>query len=346
MICVLSPAKTMIRASDLPSLCLPDRSVPALLEQAQMVGRVLKAKTKKELKTLCGVSDNLSSHVKSLCDNFVFFSDVKTATTDICERDKEHFNQAALMFNGPAFQGLDAKSLSGNDAFLLQKHLRILTGLYGPVRPADFIQEHRLCMGTKLEVNGEKDLYSFWRDSIANEIVADLMAQQEQINTKRKKSKGNSSMEHVPSPLLLINCASQEYFKSISPHLPSEVGVERTIPLRIVECVFLDGGMIKSAFAKRARGLMARYVCIHGDVISCGSDEAVDKIKEFDYEGYSFSERDSTSDRLVFTRAKPPSSAATKASNYKMEKSTAGEGRGAKRQATKVANEKRKLTKR
>lgn len=166
-----------------------------------------------------------------------------------------------------------------------QNHLRILCGLYGAVKPGDFIQEYRLCMGTKLEVESHKDLYTFWGDTVATEIANDL---QKQLDTIQKDTKSR------PRPLL-VNVASQEYFKVIQRGIPVDV--------QVVECVFLDAGTIKSAFAKRARGLMARYACISG-IQSC---DDIDKLKAFDYEGYKYAPSKSTDERLVFDRAKPPS---------------------------------------
>lgn len=153
-----------------------------------------------------------------------------------------------------------------------------------PVKPGDMIQEHRLCMSTKLVVNKEhKDLYSFWGTSIATQILKD-------IDSQLKEMESNSGEKPPP---LIINCASQEYFKAVE-------GCLHDSGIKIIECVFLDGGMIKSAYAKRARGLMARFVCADGAIMSAFD---VDRIKAFDLEGYIYSASQSTDTKFVFTRS-------------------------------------------
>ncbi|CAE7462756.1 unnamed protein product [Symbiodinium microadriaticum] len=285
MICVLSPAKTMRSATDLkayPPIC--QSSVPTLVDKAIPLAKILKKKSRKELKTLCDISDNLSAHVESVYKDFVLDNG----------SDSSRFSQAALSFNGPAFQGLNAESLLPRQGELLQKHLRILTGLYGSVRPGDLIQEHRLCMSTKLATDStHNDLYEYWGDTIAMEIITDLETQADALA---------NTTGHRPAPLI-VNCASQEYYKAVGPYLTAS-GVQ------VVDCVFLDGGMVKSAFAKRARGLMARYVCTNGGISSAAD---VDVIKDFCAEGYVFSATQSTPCRLVFIRTTPPS--ATKKKN-------------------------------
>jgi uncharacterized protein len=282
----------MIPARNL-ALCalLCPKSVPVFMSESQTLVDLLKRKSKKELKSLCDVSDNLSSHVEGLYKNFITCS-----SSDAASLDSSYFSQAALAFNGPAFQGLDANSLNSDQGSSLQKRLRILTGLYGPVRPGDMIQEHRLCMSTKLAVDKDrKDLYAFWGQSIASQILHDIDTQLNEIELMSGDR---------PSPVI-INCASQEYFKAVGRYL-QEHGIT------VIECVFLDGGMVKSAYAKRARGLMARYVCANGAIISALD---VDRIKGFDSEGYVYSADQSTDTTLVFTRT--PAAAAAHALKVK-----------------------------
>lgn len=262
-----------------------EKSLPPFREQTSIIGNVMKKKTKNELKSLCGVSDALASHVKKL------YTDLLINDADQpFSAGKKKYNQAALMFDGPAFRGLSAKDMSNEEGMGIQKHLRILTGLYGCVKPGDLIQEHRLCMGTKLAVdNQHKDLYSFWGNDIASEIMRDVEQQLKEIEDRTRHEEVSEKLRP-----LIINCASQEYSKSVLPLLTDH-------NIRIVECVFLDGGKVKSAFAKRARGLMARFACTNH--ILHASDMEVDKIKQFDCEGYRFSEPQSSVNRLVFTRS-------------------------------------------
>ena len=238
----------MIASHKLPAVChsLPERSLPLFQQQANTLGKVLKKKLKSELKNLCGVSDALSTHVKEIYNELLVDKD-----DDAIKVGVSRYNQAALMFDGPAFRGLAASDLTPEEGQGLQKHLRILTGLYGYVKPGDLIQEHRLCMGTKLVVSDEqKDLYTFWGNQLAIEITSDLRNQLKNLKRDKKSTKKGDQMSS-PVPLI-VNCASQEYSKSVLPHLNTgDDGGD----IRIVECVFLDDGIIKSAFAKRARGM-------------------------------------------------------------------------------------------
>lgn len=223
-------------------------------QQANIIGNVLKKKAKGELKSLCGVSDALSVHVKDIYNNLLVDN-----TDHALSVGTRSYHQAALMFDGPAFRGLAARDLSPDEFCQLQKHLRILTGLYGLVKPGDLIQEHRLCMGTKLAVDEKhRDLYSFWGEKLAQNIVNDLheqLATLHEVHVHGERSrKGNKSVvSPLLTPPLVVNCASQEYAKSVLPHLNTE-RVNSVENIRVVECVFLDGGIVKSAFAKRARG--------------------------------------------------------------------------------------------
>lgn len=262
----------MIASHNISDTCvsLVTRSLPMFSDKASVLGKVLKKKTKGELKSLCGVSDALSTHVKGLYNALLVDED-----DDAFSVGTSRYNQSALMFDGPAFRGLAAKDVSSEEGAGMQKHLRILTGLYGYVKPGDLIQEHRLCMGTKVIVSKEhKDLYQFWGVTLAEGIIRDVHQQLQELQLQCSANKSNKAKnKNTLLTPLLINCASQEYSKSILPHLTAaaasaaaasaggrveggEGGEERERELiRVVECVFLDGGIIKSAFAKRARGV-------------------------------------------------------------------------------------------
>ena len=181
----------------------------------------------------------------------------------------ENAKQAVLAFKGDVYTGLDAESLSEKQFKFAQKHLRILSGLYGLLRPLDLMQAYRLEMGTKFENKAGKDLYSFWGDKITQALNAEIVSQKDDV---------------------LVNLASNEYFKSVKPKLLNG---------RIVTPVFKDwkGDKYKiiSFYAKKARGLMCRYA-IDNDISN------VDKLKGFDYEGYAFNESMSSENEWVFIR--------------------------------------------
>lgn len=177
--------------------------------------------------------------------------------------------QAVLAFKGDVYLGLEAETYSQRDFNFAQKNLRILSGLYGLLKPLDLIQPYRLEMGTKLKNKNGKDLYSFWGESITNSIVHEL-------RSHRNKA--------------LINLASIEYFKSVKPEL---------LPDKVITPVFKDfnNGSYKvlGFFAKKARGYMASFI-IKNRI------SKLDQIKEFDVDGYRFNDNFSTETQWVFTR--------------------------------------------
>ena len=178
--------------------------------------------------------------------------------------------QAVLAFNGDVYGGLDAASLGADDLAWAQQHLCILSGLYGVLRPLDRIQPHRLEMGTRLATDRGDNLYRFWGTRIAEHLNRLLAA------------------DRTP---VLVNLASQEYFKSVD---------RSVLKGRVIECVFEEGqdGHFKvvSFFAKRARGLMARFATQHR--ISTPR-----QLGAFDLEGYAHAPAASAPDRLVFRRS-------------------------------------------
>lgn len=177
--------------------------------------------------------------------------------------------QAIFAFNGDVFLGLEAKSLDHESILFAQDHLRILSGLYGVLRPLDLIQAYRLEMGTKLKTKGAKDLYSFWDNKITNLIKSDMRAAKTDI---------------------LLNLASNEYFKAIDTS---------KIKKRILTVTFREykDGELKfyPVFGKKARGLMTRYV------IENRINEP-EELKGFNVENYYFEESLSSDDEFVFVR--------------------------------------------
>lgn len=186
----------------------------------------------------------------------------------------DNAKQSVLAFKGDVYTGLDATSFDANELAFAQDHLRILSGLYGVLRPLDLIQAYRLEMGTQFNNLRGKDLYAFWGNVITESINQDLKKQQ--YNT-------------------LINLASNEYFKSIKAE---------KLNANVITPVFKDqkNGIYKiiSFFAKKARGLMSRYI-IQQKLTN------PEDIKRFDLAGYSFNTNASTKDAWIFTRDQPES---------------------------------------
>ena len=182
--------------------------------------------------------------------------------------------QAIFAFKGDVYTGLDADTLTAADLSFAQDHLRILSGLYGVLRPLDLMQAYRLEMGTQFKNTRGNNLYEFWGDQITQSLNRDL-----------KKQKSD----------ILINLASNEYFQSVK---------KNKLNARIITPVFKDekNGVYKiiSFFAKKARGMMSRY--IFQNQLTNPED-----IKQFDISGYQFSEDSSSQDEWIFTRAEPKS---------------------------------------
>ena len=181
----------------------------------------------------------------------------------------ENAKQAVLAFNGDVYQGLDAATLSEAQLTQLQSKLRILSGLYGVLKPLDLMQPYRLEMGTKLKYQRSTDLYAFWKKKITPKV-------------KEALAESGSNV--------LINLASNEYFKSIDT---KKLGAEIVTP----EFKDLKNGKYKmiSFFAKKARGLMTRFI-LENNI------EKVEDLQAFDSEGYVFNPRLSKPGRPVFTR--------------------------------------------
>ncbi|OQR88298.1 hypothetical protein ACHHYP_06980 [Achlya hypogyna] len=257
LVMVLSPAKTLDMALAKVATC----SQPKFLDEASILVKELRKLSQTKLKDLLGVSDAIA---KLNYDRFKSFVDHAEASAPT-----DTFKQALLAFDGPAYKGIQADSFSDEELAYSQNHLRILCGLYGILRPLDLIQPYRLEMGQKLANNRGKDLYAFWSSTLAHELNALFAAEGEKI---------------------LLNVASQEYFKSVDL-----TALDPSIT--VVECIFKDDGKIKSVYAKRARGLMVRFVTTR-------RVNSVAELKSFDLEGYTFSAKESSETSLVFNRSK------------------------------------------
>ncbi|MEA3117717.1 MAG: uncharacterized protein QOI13_987 [Paraburkholderia sp.] len=256
MIIVLSPAKSLDYETP-PHV--QRHTIPDFVEDAAELVDGLRRLSPQQISTLMGVSDALARL------NFQRFADWSS------EFGRHNAKQAVLAFNGDVYEGFDAKSLSAADLDYAQQHVRVLSGLYGVLRPLDLLQPYRLEMGTRLPNARGKDLYAFWGERITDALNAQL----------REKP-------HVSR--VLVNCASEEYFKSVKP---------KRLEAPVITPVFEDwkGGRYKiiSFHAKRARGLMARFAVEH----RLGRPK---QLKEFSVEGYAFDEAASNDATYVFRR--------------------------------------------
>lgn len=254
MLLVISPAKNLDETSELPTV---KATQPALLDEASVLIEQLKPLAPQDICTLMKLSDKLGA---LNYERFQAWAQPFTA---------KNARPAALTFNGDVYQGLDAAHFNAEDFAFAQQHLRILSGLYGLLRPLDLMQPYRLEMGTKFANNRGKDLYAFWGDIITNTLNDQLKKQG--INT-------------------VINLASGEYFKAIKPKL---------LKAEIIEPIFKDykNGQYKiiSFYAKKARGLMSAY-SIKNKLTN------PEDLKGFDVEGYGYNAEQSTSQKWVFTR--------------------------------------------
>jgi cytoplasmic iron level regulating protein YaaA (DUF328/UPF0246 family) len=254
MLFLLSPAKSLdyeTPAADVP------HTLPQFVPQSQALIEVLRQKSPQQIAELMDLSDALSALNVA---RYEAWSPKFTA---------KNAKQAVLAFNGDVYEGLDAKTLSPQALDWAQTHVGILSGLYGVLRPLDWMQPYRLEMGTALTNPRGKNLYQFWGSSISVYL--------------------NDRMSNDKTPVV-INLASQEYFKAVDA---------KTLNARVVECVFEDykGGKYKviSFFAKRARGLLARYA-IQKQI------KNPEKLKDFDSDGYGFVASASEENRWVFRR--------------------------------------------
>ena len=254
MLFLLSPAKSLdyeTPASDVP------HTLPQFVPQSQALIEVLRQKSPQQIAELMDLSDALSALNVARYEAWSPKFSAKNA------------KQSVLAFNGDVYEGLDAKSLSLKDLEWALAHVGILSGLYGVLRPLDWMQPYRLEMGTTLQTDKGSNLYKFWGAQIA-----------EYLNAQLAKDK---------TPVI-VNLASQEYFKSVD---------RKVLKARVIDCVFEDfkGGKYKiiSFNAKRARGLMARYA-VQNKI------NHPEGLQGFDVEGYNFDPAISEPDRLVFRR--------------------------------------------
>ncbi|SHH63008.1 peroxide stress protein YaaA [Marivita hallyeonensis] len=254
MLVVISPAKRLDWSVRDVAM-----TTPVFLDDANRLAKTARNLTLGNLKSLMDLSDDLA---KLNRDRFREFEEAPAP---------DELRPAALAFAGDTYQGLEAETLDEDEMRWAQDHLRILSGLYGLLRPLDGIQEYRLEMGSRLKTRRGGNLYDYWRNQIAKEL-------------KREA--------HDLGTDTLINCASQEYFGAVPP---------KALGLRVVTPAFMEdkgdgkGPKIISFFAKKARGAMARFI------IQKRLTDA-EGIPDFDLGGYAYREDLSEADKPVFVR--------------------------------------------
>ncbi|KPP93084.1 MAG: hypothetical protein HLUCCA08_10825 [Rhodobacteraceae bacterium HLUCCA08] len=255
MLTVLSPAKALNMD---PVETAPTE--PVFAGDALRLARTARNLALKDLKALMHLSDNLA---KLNRDRYRAFSEAPAP---------DQVKPAILAFDGDTYVGLDARSMEPDALRYAEDHLRILSGLYGLLRPFDAIQAHRLEMGSRLKTRRGRSLYDFWGDQIAKALTAQA--------------------EAVGSDTLL-NCASKEYFTAAD---------RPALKLRVIRPTFLEnrGGVerVESLHAKRARGAMARFVMENRVRDPQG-------LRDFDYHGYAYAADRSTAEAPVFVRTWP-----------------------------------------
>ncbi|MFT5484150.1 MAG: cytoplasmic iron level regulating protein YaaA (DUF328/UPF0246 family) [Halieaceae bacterium] len=257
MLIVISPAKTLDFKTPAHTR---KATTPEFIDRATVLNKTLRKSSPEGIQQLMGVSSNIAALTHQRVMNW------QPPFT------QDNAKQSLLAFKGDVYAGLDADSLTARDLSYAQNHLRILSGLYGVLRPLDLMQPYRLEMGIRLENPGGSNLYQFWGDEITDALNRQLASSRTQE---------------------LINLASNEYFKAVKPG---------GLTAEVITPVFKDlkNGKYKvvSFFAKKARGMMTRFA------IENRLSKAV-QLKDFDGGGYRYNAAESTADRWTFTRDQP-----------------------------------------
>lgn len=257
MLAVISPAKSL---NFDPIERNFSYAQPKFLDQSKVLIQQAKQFSPQQLASLMKISDKLSALNVARYQQWQL------------KHDQSNAKAAIFAFQGDVYTGFDATSLDDESLQFSQNNLRILSGLYGILAPFDLIMPYRLEMGTKLTNPRGENLYKFWGDIITDQILADLKKQQANI---------------------LVNLASDEYFKSVNVKKLQQNGV------KIIKVNFLDfkNGKYKmiSFYAKKARGLMCRFIAQH-------KISQAQQLESFNYDGYQFDEKQSSQFNLVFTR--------------------------------------------
>ena len=256
MLVVISPAKRL----DEKAKSTPNETLPVFQDAANDLAGYGRDLSQKDLQKLMGISENLA---RLNAERFAAFAPASTPG---------NAKQAALFFAGDTYAGLEAASLDAEQMDWAQDHLRILSGLYGVLRPRDLIQPYRLEMGSRLKTARGKNLYEYWSDTLSNAL--------------------NEAAAQAGSDTL-VNCASVEYFGAVDLN---------ALNLRVITPVFMEEKAgtpkIVSFFAKKARGAMARFMIERRITDPEG-------LKDFDTGGYRFNADMSDGDRWVYLRDYP-----------------------------------------
>jgi uncharacterized protein len=254
MLIVLSPAKRIDPAADFDGL---DATEPAFLDEAETLVKRMRRFSKADLAALMGVNDDIAELNRRRFKEWQRPFTAETAPP------------ALLQFMGDVFQELKAREFSPREMQFAQRHLRILSGLYGVLRPLDRMVPYRLEMGSRVSTRGARDLYEFWGSRIAESLNTALASDRQRV---------------------LVNLASNEYFAAIDRDVLDARVVTPEFKQR-TESGYKSQGM----FGKRARGLMTRFAIVNGLVDP-------DDLKAFDLAGYAYVAEASTADEWVFAR--------------------------------------------
>ena len=254
MLTLLSPSKTL---NEKPDLITREYSIPEFLHRSSELVNILRTYSPAELGKLM----NINSRISNL--NAERYMKWKLPF------DTSNANRSILMFKGEVYNGLKAETFTEENLLFAQEHIRILSGLYGVLKPLDLIQPYRLEMGTRLNNDKWKDLYEFWSDALTERINTDIEDHDEKV---------------------IVNLASDEYFHSLDPS---------KLKAKVLKCQFKEEreGKLKfiTIFGKKARGLMTRFI------IDNNIDRTED-LKAFDRDGYYFNPDHSTENMWLFTR--------------------------------------------
>jgi hypothetical protein len=254
MLFLLSPAKSLDYESNIPQV---PHTLPDFVQDSARLIEVLRRQSPQQIASLMDISDPLAA---------LNVARYQAWSPKFTERNAR---QAVFAFNGDVYDGLRGRELGATDLAWAQQHLRILSGLYGLLRPLDLLQPYRLEMGTALKVGAAANLYQYWGSRLAEALNVALAADKTPV---------------------VINLASQEYSRAVD---------RKALKARMIDCVFEEwrgnGWKIVSFSAKKARGLMARYAITH-------RVETPRRLERFDLEGYAFDPTASQPERLVFRR--------------------------------------------
>jgi len=253
MLVVISPAKKLSVEGKKPDWF----TAPQFIEHSEKLIKELRKYSPKKLQQLMSISDDLAQ------------LNVERYQQWTTNHDAENTKQALFTFTGEVYAGLNATSFKKNELEYAQQHLRILSGLYGVLKPMDAIHAYRLEMGTKLKIGKKSNLYEFWGDTIVKEINNTLKANNDKV---------------------LVNLASNEYFKAVN---------KKKLATPVITPVFKDftNGQYKTVmvYAKKARGAMAAFIMKN-------KIKTIEELTAFDTDGYLFNEEASSSKELVFLR--------------------------------------------